>query len=301
MEKSDYGEESYPKNRYLYNGKELNSDKMTSESLNWYDYGWREFDPQIGRFTTQDRFAEKYLDLSPYQYGANNPINNIDVNGDSIWFTYQYNKDKELTGVTMHVSGKVINVSDNDIDMDAATADITEQLQSSFQGEFDGVTFTTEAYLSVAKSMDDVGKSDHVFALAEMSNGGIEGATVIGASNRFGGKVAFIDADYFTGPWDKNVGNTGERTAGHEFGHLANQRHGGNYFNIMRQGAGNSFFSMSTDVTSKQLKSIYNSYRYGLLNQGSNLEYLPVYNYTQGRWTYKKMPNRGIASPFIKY
>ena len=57
---------------YKYNGKELDSKK----GLNWYDYG--------ARFTTNDRFAEKYYSMSPYQYGANNPVNNIDVNGDTI-------------------------------------------------------------------------------------------------------------------------------------------------------------------------------------------------------------------------
>ena len=31
-----------------------------------------------------DRFAEKYYSMSPYQYGGNNPVGNIDVNGDSI-------------------------------------------------------------------------------------------------------------------------------------------------------------------------------------------------------------------------
>lgn len=31
-----------------------------------------------------DRFAEKYYPMSPYQYGANNPVINIDINGDSI-------------------------------------------------------------------------------------------------------------------------------------------------------------------------------------------------------------------------
>lgn len=39
----------------------------------------------IGRFGTTDRFAEKYYDMSPYQYAALNPIRYIDVNGDSIW------------------------------------------------------------------------------------------------------------------------------------------------------------------------------------------------------------------------
>ncbi len=43
----------------------------------------RQYDPQIGRFHCIDRFAEKYADLTPYQYGANNPIKYIDVNGDS--------------------------------------------------------------------------------------------------------------------------------------------------------------------------------------------------------------------------
>jgi hypothetical protein len=31
----------YKKNKYLFNGKEQQYDKMTSESLNWYDYGAR--------------------------------------------------------------------------------------------------------------------------------------------------------------------------------------------------------------------------------------------------------------------
>lgn len=42
------------------------------------------YDPTIGRFNRIDRFSEKYTSLSPYQYGANNPISNIDINGDSI-------------------------------------------------------------------------------------------------------------------------------------------------------------------------------------------------------------------------
>ena len=65
---------------YKYNGKEFDNKK----GLNWYDYGARHYDAALGRFTTNDRFAEKYYSMSPYQYGANNPVNNIDVNGDTI-------------------------------------------------------------------------------------------------------------------------------------------------------------------------------------------------------------------------
>ena len=38
----------------------------------------------VARFLRPDRFSEKYYELSPYQYAANNPIRNIDYNGDSI-------------------------------------------------------------------------------------------------------------------------------------------------------------------------------------------------------------------------
>lgn len=65
---------------YKYNGKEYDGRK----GLNWYDYGARHYDAVLGRFATADRFAEKYSSKSIYQYGANNPVNNIDVNGDSI-------------------------------------------------------------------------------------------------------------------------------------------------------------------------------------------------------------------------
>ena len=65
---------------YKYNGKEYDGKK----GLNWYDYRARHYDAALGRFTTNDRFSEKYHSLSPYQYGANNPVNTIDINGDSL-------------------------------------------------------------------------------------------------------------------------------------------------------------------------------------------------------------------------
>ncbi|MCB9300741.1 MAG: RHS repeat-associated core domain-containing protein [Lewinellaceae bacterium] len=69
-----------PENKYLYNGKELNEDY----GINLMDYGARWYDGALGRYTTIDRFAEKYNSYSPYSYAANNPIKFIDVNGDSL-------------------------------------------------------------------------------------------------------------------------------------------------------------------------------------------------------------------------
>ena len=74
--------------RYRYNGKELN------EELGLYEYGFRWYDPAIGRFTGVDPISDQFPHVSTYNYAENEPIANIDLHG--------------LQKVSVHVVGEII-------------------------------------------------------------------------------------------------------------------------------------------------------------------------------------------------
>lgn len=52
--------------------------------LDWYDYGARNYEPVLSRFTTIDPLAEKYYSISPYAYCAGNPVMFVDPDGRKI-------------------------------------------------------------------------------------------------------------------------------------------------------------------------------------------------------------------------
>jgi RHS repeat-associated protein len=65
--------------RYGFNGKE--EDDEVKGDGNQQDYGMRIYDPRLGRFLSVDPLTRDFPELTPFQFGSCNPIQNIDLDG----------------------------------------------------------------------------------------------------------------------------------------------------------------------------------------------------------------------------
>jgi RHS repeat-associated protein len=66
--------------RYGFNGKEMDNETYGGQG-NEYDYGFRIYNPRIGRFLSVDPLAKYYPQLNPYQFASDNPIEFVDMDG----------------------------------------------------------------------------------------------------------------------------------------------------------------------------------------------------------------------------
>tara|TARA_B110000093_G_scaffold180904_1_gene223842 strand:- start:724 stop:1659 length:936 start_codon:yes stop_codon:yes gene_type:complete len=66
--------------RYGFNGKE-NDDEVKGVKGSQQDYGFRIYDPRIGRFLSTDPLASTFPWYTPYQFAGNKPIKFIDIDG----------------------------------------------------------------------------------------------------------------------------------------------------------------------------------------------------------------------------
>jgi RHS repeat-associated protein len=69
--------------RYGFNGKEKD---LEATGTTTYDYGFRIYNPALGKFLSVDPLTGKYPELTPYQFSSNSPISGIDLDGLEFFF-----------------------------------------------------------------------------------------------------------------------------------------------------------------------------------------------------------------------
>ena len=98
----------------------MQDDQLAGRSLNWIDFGWRMYDPQLGRWHVIDNLAENSISMTPYGYCLNNPIAFFDPDGnDEFYFDqngklYSYqvtDKPNEVYNVTVDENDE-FNITD---------------------------------------------------------------------------------------------------------------------------------------------------------------------------------------------
>ena len=204
-------------NRDRFNGKE----DQTFAGLPFSDYGARMYDPERGRWLTQDPKAEDYLSVSQYCFCGNNPIIFIDPNGKEITVTI----DNDV--LKIHYIGKVFNDSMHDYSITElqAFADMFKtQIEAAWSGTFDGLTVETTVELEVVKSVNEFEDSDHVIYIGEdlymdkyETKDQETGHNTASGKGSVGGKYMAINNIILDNP-DIASRDDG-RTIAHEFGH----------------------------------------------------------------------------------
>ena len=96
-----------PAQNYKFNGKELNEEL----GLDWYDYGARNYQPDLGRWMNVDPLAEKFYDMSPYHMAGNNPVVFMDYNGEDYIITIDFETGSITVSGTLYAAGDDINAA----------------------------------------------------------------------------------------------------------------------------------------------------------------------------------------------
>src|SRR5690606_3381462 len=93
--------------RYGFNGME--KDDKVKGIGNQYDYGFRIYDPRIGKFLSVDPLFKSYPWYTPYQFAGNKPVWAIDLDGLEE-LVYQYTLENGRATLLKKISNSNIKM-----------------------------------------------------------------------------------------------------------------------------------------------------------------------------------------------
>jgi RHS repeat-associated protein len=93
--------------KYGFNGQEKDDEVYGNGNI--YDYGFRVYDPRLGRFLSVDPLTMSYPWYTPYQFAGNKPILFIDLDGKEETLPSKPGEDCFLCDIV----NEVINAGDN--------------------------------------------------------------------------------------------------------------------------------------------------------------------------------------------
>lgn len=132
--------------RYTFSAKEKpacrNASSGRDDETQYSYFGARYYDSDLSVFLSIDRYAGKYPNLSPYQYCAWNPVNLVDINGDS---TRYYHNGQLL--VTSHdgLRNAVVDLSNVNMSDDQKNMIVAAGKSKNIDPKYDSDEFNTEA------------------------------------------------------------------------------------------------------------------------------------------------------------
>jgi RHS repeat-associated protein len=129
---NSYSRENSVPQKFKFNSKE----EQDELSIAWLDFGARMFQPELGRFFSQDRFSENYFDQSPYHYVANNPLKYVDINGDSSYSAIRSNAEVIVNDLNTIYKNKYGDGAGDAFTVTTGTIDVTKTVEQDVEFDF---------------------------------------------------------------------------------------------------------------------------------------------------------------------